>query len=264
MPLVLPCGHTVCRACVVERESQHLEIECFYDNAVVRGVADLEKDTATLKRLLAKDQLALDKQVQEKVAMAETHIENPAAPITRADLTATGRALNEYRENPANKDHHRLSRQAQEQRQREEGIVPEQAPQTLDELLGAELLADVPEAEEELGGEKASAIASLQEIDRQRRLEKEKERRHELARKGIEGRSLQVDLEPLGQLDGRQLLTANPTLSQLDVLEQYERDHLSNEHQEAMIAARKQMQELFKRKSEAGKFEEFARALENS
>ena len=48
------------------------------------------------------------------------------------------------------------------------------------------------------------------------------------------------------------------------MLEQYERDHLSNANQEAMIAARKQMQELFKRKSEAGKFEEFTRALENS
>lgn len=53
-------------------------------------------------------------------------------------------------------------------------------------------------------------------------------------------------------------------MSQLDVLDQYERDHLSNENREAMIAARKQMQELFKRKSEAGKFEEFTRALENS
>ena len=61
MPLMLPCGHTVCRECVVDRESQHLEIQCFYDNCVAKGVAELEKDTATLKRLVAIDKAALDK-----------------------------------------------------------------------------------------------------------------------------------------------------------------------------------------------------------
>lgn len=114
MPLVLPCGHTVCRECVVERESERLQVECFYDNCIVSSVAELEKDTTTLKRLVAQDEAALEEQVRQKVAMAETHIKNPAAPITRADLTAEGEARNDYRENPNNKDYHRISRRAVE------------------------------------------------------------------------------------------------------------------------------------------------------
>lgn len=133
----------------------------------------------------------------------------------------------------------------------------------MEEIFGPEPPEDEAEGQEEESNN-ANAIASLQEVERQRRLERERERRHELARKGLEGRSQQVHLEPVARLDGRQLITANPTMSQLDVLDQYERDHLSNENQDAVIAARKQMQELFKRKSEAGKFEEFTRALENS
>lgn len=205
---------------MVDKESQHLKIQCFYDNCVVEGVAELEKDTATLKRLVAIDKAAFDKQVQEKVAMAETHIENPAAPITRQDLSAAGAALNDYRENPFNKNYHRISRKALEQRQRDQGIDVDAQPTTLEEMFGAELLEDVPEAEEPgIDSQKDSAIAALQELERQRRLEREKERRRELARKGLDGRSLQVDLEPVGQMDGRQLLTTNPTLSQLDVLD---------------------------------------------
>lgn len=149
--------------------------------------------------------------------MAQTTRANPAAPMTRPDLTPAGKPINAYRENPFNKDYHRLSQKAMEQRQleggSEQGVHPGAKPQTLDELFGAELLADDAEAEEEVSAQPSQALRSLQDIERQRKLAREKERQHELVRKGIDGRSLHVHLEPVKQLDGRQLQTTNPTLT---------------------------------------------------
>lgn len=60
MPLALPCGHIVCRECVIDRESQRLEIRCFYDGGVVYSVGELPVATAIQKRLLAADKRAFD------------------------------------------------------------------------------------------------------------------------------------------------------------------------------------------------------------
>ena len=81
--------------------------------------------------------------------MAETYIDNPAAPITRQDLTAQGVALNEYRENPSNKDFHRISLRAKEIREKELGINQKKEVNTLDEMWPKELLKDDPADEEE-------------------------------------------------------------------------------------------------------------------
>ena len=52
MPLALPCGHNVCRDCVVQRETQELPVECFYDNCVIHGVYEAPVNKDILEELM--------------------------------------------------------------------------------------------------------------------------------------------------------------------------------------------------------------------
>ena len=82
--MLLPCEHTVCKECIIEKESQGLEIECFYDNCTIAGIYDVATNMKILKKLLKEDQNALDKQVVDKIDNARAvDIDNPAALITR-------------------------------------------------------------------------------------------------------------------------------------------------------------------------------------
>ena len=62
-PLLMACGHTVCKECVIDRESQDLPIICCYDNTVVKGVHALVTDTAAMAMILKEEQALLDAQI---------------------------------------------------------------------------------------------------------------------------------------------------------------------------------------------------------
>ena len=62
-PLLMACGHTVCKECVIDRESQELPIICCYDNTVVKGVHALVTDTVTMAMILKEEQALLDAQI---------------------------------------------------------------------------------------------------------------------------------------------------------------------------------------------------------
>ena len=55
MPMVLPCEHTVCKECIIEKESQGLELECFYDNCTIGGVYEVAANMKVLKKLMRAD-----------------------------------------------------------------------------------------------------------------------------------------------------------------------------------------------------------------
>jgi hypothetical protein len=61
MPMFLPCEHNICKECIIEKESQKLTVECFYDNCIINGVYETAVNMKILKVLLAEDQRALDK-----------------------------------------------------------------------------------------------------------------------------------------------------------------------------------------------------------
>ena len=36
----MPCGHNICQECVVAVDSEGLEMQCYYDNCVVKSLGD--------------------------------------------------------------------------------------------------------------------------------------------------------------------------------------------------------------------------------
>lgn len=74
-----------------------------------------------------------------------------------------------------------------------------------------------------------SSVEALEEIAKQRALQRDRERMQADIRKGISGKSVRVELGQVDQVDGRQLETRNQALVQSDLLDRYERDHLRYE-----------------------------------
>lgn len=117
-------------------------------------------------------------QVQDKVDQARIDMQNPAAVITRQDMNPDGTLTNEYRQNM--KRYRDLS-----------GAEQPKAPATLDELFKPEMLEDEGEEGQDEVPMKDDANAAvdklkdLQEFEKQRQLDRAKEKLNSDVRKGI-------------------------------------------------------------------------------
>ena len=66
-PMLMTCGHNVCRECVIDRESEDLPIICFYDNNVAKSINDVEVNSIKLKMIEQEAKEDLEKHMKTKI-----------------------------------------------------------------------------------------------------------------------------------------------------------------------------------------------------
>lgn len=200
-PMRMQCQHTVCKECVIDRESQHLSIICFYDGSVYQGLYQFSLHAEKMKLLSEAHREKLDSQLFAKVRASEVSLQNPSAHLTRHDLDPEGVPLNVYLSNP-HYNRNYLQHQATKNKARPKAV-------TIDDLFDQKLFSE--EAYERPERPVTEQATRLQELERQKNEQR-------LPRKPGPPSVLKMswDLANLGPINGRTLDPRNAIIKKSD------------------------------------------------
>ena len=197
----------------------------------------LVKNSAMLAKIVGDEREHLNKQIQTKLRGAIVPPANPASAITRPDTDKTGTVADKYKQNPYYQDERRNMVRVKEpkpfvERKRAE---LDDGPQHLDELFDKQLLEE--EDDEDYNSGLKSPKSALQEIESNRRIEQERERKQLEIQKGIAAEDLRIGFttqqQEFGSVGGRHLDPLHESVKALDEQHHYEHKYTEYErHQQ--------------------------------
>lgn len=115
----------------------------------------------------------------------------------------------------------------------------------LDDLFSKELLEDDELEVISTGSKPKKPVEVLQEFEKQRQLQNDREKKRVAIAKGIAEEKLKVglavegSLAELGPINGRVLEPLNAVVGELDRLDRYDRDHLKYENRQVDLQAQR-------------------------